>query len=77
MGIRTLIERWPVYRQVTGADRLGRGAAARSRASEAITPRTQTADKVAKSVCPYCAVPAPTWEQPAPVAGSSHLGARP
>ncbi len=56
MGIRTLIGKWPVYRQVTGADRLGRGAAVRSRATEAITPRTRTADTVVKSVCPYCAV---------------------
>jgi formate dehydrogenase major subunit len=56
MGVRTWIEGWPVYRQVTGTDPLGRGAAARSRASASLKPRTQTADKVVKSVCPYCAV---------------------
>jgi len=50
------VERWPVYQQLTGADRLGRGKAARSRASDRIVPRTKTADKVVKSVCPYCAV---------------------
>ena len=33
MGVREWLERWPVYRQVTGADRLGRGAAAASRAT--------------------------------------------
>ena len=47
---------WPVVRQLTGADRLGRGAATRSRATERIVPRTRTADRVVKSVCPYCAV---------------------
>jgi formate dehydrogenase major subunit len=56
MGVRTWIEGWPVYRQLTGSDRLGRGAAAKSRASSALAPRTQTADKVVKSICPYCAV---------------------
>ncbi|MBW9206346.1 dehydrogenase [Mumia sp. zg.B53] len=47
---------WPVLRQLTGADRLGRGAAVRSRNTDEITARTETADRVAKSVCPYCAV---------------------
>jgi formate dehydrogenase major subunit len=50
------VERWPVYRQLTGADGLGRGKAVRSQASDRIVPRTKTADKVIKSVCPYCAV---------------------
>jgi len=45
---------WPVYRQLTGTDRRGLGAAAASgRFPEA---RTDTADQVVKSVCPYCAV---------------------
>ena len=56
MGVRTWIEGWPVYRQLTGSDPLGRGAAAQSPRSKALTPRTTTADRVAKSVCPYCAV---------------------
>jgi formate dehydrogenase major subunit len=47
---------WPVIRQLTGADKLGRGAAVRSRATEEIAPRIRTPDRVAKSVCPYCAV---------------------
>jgi formate dehydrogenase major subunit len=47
---------WPVFRQLRGADRLGRGAAAKSRGSAALTARTHTADRVVKSVCPYCAV---------------------
>ena len=47
---------WPVVRQLTGSDPLGRGPAARSQRTEDITARTVTADRVAKSVCPYCAV---------------------
>jgi formate dehydrogenase major subunit len=56
MGVRTWIEGWPVYRQLTGSDPLGRGAAAKSPRSAKLTARTETADKVARSVCPYCAV---------------------
>ena len=54
--VRTLIEGWPVYRQLTGTDPLGRGAAAKSRRSARLEPRTRAADRVVKSVCPYCAV---------------------
>jgi formate dehydrogenase major subunit len=56
MGIRTWIDGWPAYRQATGTDRLGRGAAVKSGASARLTARTASADKVVKSVCPYCAV---------------------
>ena len=56
MGLRTFIQGWPVYRQLTGDDPLGRGAAARSARSAQLTPRTGAADAVARSVCPYCAV---------------------
>lgn len=56
MGIRRLIEDWPVYRQLTGGDPLGRGAAVSSPVTRALVPRTATADRVVKSVCPYCAV---------------------
>lgn len=34
---------WPVVRQVAGADKLGRGAAARSRVTEEIAPRIRDA----------------------------------
>ena len=47
---------WPVVRQLTGPDPLGRGPAARSQRTEELTARTETADRVAHSVCPYCAV---------------------
>jgi formate dehydrogenase major subunit len=45
----------PLFRQLTG-DRLGRGAAVRSKGTERLAPRTATADRVVASVCPYCAV---------------------
>jgi formate dehydrogenase major subunit len=47
---------WPVLRQLTGKDPLGRGPAVRSAQTEQLTARTTTADRVARSVCPYCAV---------------------
>ncbi len=47
---------WPVLRQLRGRDRMGRGAAVTSRATDARAPRTTEADRVVKSVCPYCAV---------------------
>jgi formate dehydrogenase major subunit len=56
MGLRERLEQWPVYRQLTGHDKLGLGAAAMSDRTARLAPRTVTADKVVKSVCPYCAV---------------------
>ena len=55
MGVRRLIRSWPVVRQLQG-DPLGLGEAARSERSARLTPRTETADRVVGSVCPYCAV---------------------
>jgi formate dehydrogenase major subunit len=45
----------PVLRQL-GGDPLGLGRAAQSVRSEALTPRTRTADRIVQSICPYCAV---------------------
>jgi formate dehydrogenase major subunit len=56
MGVRTWITEWPVYRQVTGADAAGHGAAVKSAHTAAMRPRVAEADAVVKSVCPYCAV---------------------
>jgi formate dehydrogenase major subunit len=56
MGVRTWIDHWPVYRQLTGTDPLGRGAASESARSATLTPRTRTAERVVKSICPYCGV---------------------
>jgi formate dehydrogenase major subunit len=54
MGSRRWIGSWPVYRQLTGTDRRGLGAAVDS--GKFRQARTSTADEVVKSVCPYCAV---------------------
>src|SRR6195952_2263440 len=55
-GVRSTFLSWPVVRQLTGSDPFGRGPAAMSARTEAIVPRTATADRVVQSVCPYCAV---------------------
>jgi formate dehydrogenase major subunit len=45
-----------LLRQLRTKDHLGLAEAARSAGSEELAPRTRTADRVAKSICPYCAV---------------------
>ena len=45
----------PLLRQAAG-DRLGLSRAARSPTTDGLVARTETADRVARSVCPYCAV---------------------
>ena len=47
---------WPVIRQLQQGDTLGLGKAAQSPRSASLEPRTATADRMARSVCPYCAV---------------------
>jgi formate dehydrogenase major subunit len=47
---------WPVVRQLTGGDKLARGSAVRSPRTDRIEPRIRNADRVVKSICPYCAV---------------------
>lgn len=58
--MRAWIEGWPVYRQMvalhSGGDASGRGRAARSARTENLRSRTSDADRVVKSICPYCAV---------------------
>jgi formate dehydrogenase major subunit len=46
---------FPLLRQLR-EDRLGLGQAARSKRSDELRPRTEQADRVVKSICPYCAV---------------------
>ncbi len=47
---------WPVVRQLQSGDLAGLGKPAFSKRSIELTPRTRTADKVVKSICPYCGV---------------------
>jgi formate dehydrogenase major subunit len=56
MRLRELLELWPVVRQITGPDRRALGDAARSGTTARLTPRTDEADSVVGSVCPFCAV---------------------
>jgi formate dehydrogenase major subunit len=54
--VRKTFLSWPVLRQLTDGDALGRGAAVQSKRSASLVPRTSTADRVVDSICPYCAV---------------------
>jgi formate dehydrogenase major subunit len=47
---------WPVLKQVRAGDASGLGSTAASARSLELRPRTESADRVARSVCPYCAV---------------------
>jgi formate dehydrogenase major subunit len=51
-GVRS----WPLVRQFMGRDKHALGAAAISATTAALEPRTATADRVVKSICPYCAI---------------------
>lgn len=48
--------RWPLLRQLAEGDLLGLGLSARSEHSKQLQGRIAAADRVARSVCPYCAV---------------------
>jgi formate dehydrogenase major subunit len=56
MDLRKRLGSWPVIRQLQHGDSLGLGKAAQSPRSAVLEPRTATADRMARSVCPYCAV---------------------
>jgi formate dehydrogenase major subunit len=47
---------WPLLRQLRGVDRLGLGSASQSARSRDLRPRTDEAEHVVRSICPYCAV---------------------
>lgn len=49
-------KRWPVLRQLLARDGAGLGETARSPRTDALHARTEDADRVVQSVCPYCAV---------------------
>ena len=51
-----LVSRWPVLRQLERRDVRGLGEPARSPRTDALLPRTKEADRVVRSICPYCAV---------------------
>jgi formate dehydrogenase major subunit len=47
---------WPILKQIQNGDIWGLGENARSERTERLEPRIKNADRVVKSVCPYCAV---------------------
>jgi formate dehydrogenase major subunit len=51
-----VLSEWPVLRQLRGGDLGGLGATAASERTQGLRPRTEAVDRVARSVCPYCAV---------------------
>jgi formate dehydrogenase major subunit len=53
---RALLNGWPVLRQLARRDGRALGDTAMSARSRSLEPRTKTADRVVKSICPYCAV---------------------
>src|SRR3954453_11453243 len=50
------MERWPVARQLRTGDLKGLHGTSTSPYTEQLHPRTEDADRVVRSVCPYCAV---------------------
>ncbi len=59
MGIRdslNLLSSWPALKQLRSGDIAGLGRTAYSERTESLSARTESADRVVKSVCPYCAV---------------------
>ena len=56
MGVRDRLASWPVVQQLQRRDARGLGPTAQSPRSAAWYARTADADRVVKSICPYCAV---------------------
>jgi formate dehydrogenase major subunit len=56
VGFLKVLGNWPVARQIAGGDATALDGTAFSERSVLLRPRTQSADEVVKSVCPYCAV---------------------
>lgn len=56
MEYRKTFLSWPLLRQLSGNDPLGKGSAVQSPHSAKIKARIQVADRVVQSICPYCAV---------------------
>ena len=54
--MRRVLSSWPVIEQLRRRDLKGLGRTAFSERTETLHPRTTEADRVVRSVCPYCAV---------------------
>ena len=53
---KDMFSNWPLLRQIRNRDLLALGVTAQSPRTESLQPRTKQADRVVKSICPYCAV---------------------
>jgi formate dehydrogenase major subunit len=51
-----IVSAWPALEQLRRRDGTGFGEVAFSRRTAELEPRTRSADRVVKSICPYCAV---------------------
>jgi formate dehydrogenase major subunit len=51
-----VLNEWPVARQLADADPVGLGSTAWSDRTRTLSARTDAADRVVRSICPYCAV---------------------
>jgi formate dehydrogenase major subunit len=59
VGMRDLVRSataWPVLGQLRNRDLLAQGRTAYSARSKELAPRIRQADRVTRSICPYCAV---------------------
>ncbi len=56
MGDKHAFGHWPVVRQIKNKDLFGLDKTAYSERTETLTARTEKADKVVQSICPYCGV---------------------
>jgi formate dehydrogenase major subunit len=52
----SFLSKWPLVRQLRTGDLFALGDTVKSERSEHLEPRTKHADRVTKSICPYCAV---------------------
>jgi len=51
-----IVGSWPVLRQLVRLEPLGLDGASMSPRTEGLRPRTESADRVVRSICPYCGV---------------------
>jgi len=55
-GSSSFLSSWPLLRQIRTGDVFALGDTVKSKRSAHLEPRTEQADRVVKSICPYCAV---------------------
>jgi formate dehydrogenase major subunit len=56
MSDNSFFSKWPLLNQIRKGDFYAFGETAKSTRTHDLHPRTKTADRVVKSICPYCAV---------------------